>query len=162
MTDQAGVDQSVMRWNMCARFEQGKQDRRRLSGQAVEWNVLKSGGGDWAPFAIFLHALAVLPEVKGAPIIIADKLVALHVRLAVMTLQIGPEGRMILQNAHQFAFDVGRLRFEAGDPIEFGGVVELDLRQAGKIVFRWLLEIDTGFAEENTVRPGRCPVGCRW
>jgi len=152
VADQAGVDQAVMGRNGRAGLQQGEQDRRCLSGQVIQRQVVERGGRDRAAGAVFLNARAILPEIEGAPVVIADKTVAFDVGLAFVALQIGAEGGVVSEHGAQFLLDGGRLRFEGRGPVEFCAIVELDLREFGEVVFCRLLQEDAGLAEQDANR----------
>src|SRR6185503_11333010 len=140
---------TVVRRNVRARAHQRKKDRRRAAGNAWQRDALESGHCVRAPGDVSFDGLAVLPEVESAPVRVVEHSLLAFARALRIALDVGPEGRFVLEDCQQLRAYFGGRSLDLVEPVKPAAVVELDLRQLGKVVIARLLDIDVPAAEKK-------------
>src|SRR5215471_7861361 len=152
MTNETGVNQSGMRRNVSARTQQREQHRRRTVFHMRHGDIRDDTGRARAARNVLAHDLAVLPQVKSAPVRVVLQAVLFLAGTSGIALDIRLKCRCIRQDLEQLTTNVGGSGLDVAEPGKIIAIVELDLRKTWEEISVGLLKVDLLLAKEDVQR----------
>ena len=149
VTDETRIDHAVVRRDTRVRPQFRKQRDRCLARYVRLRCRLQRAEGFGTQFRRFFIAVAVMPQVVGAPVIIVDEISTTRAQMTAIAFQVGRKTRYVCQHGLEFAANLIGRSLDRLDPLEIFTLVKLNLWQSREVEAAWLLVKNVRRAEKN-------------